>query len=247
MKAIEIYGPPLAPPVDYACWTLDRMGVSYTKAPGAAGISAIRSLRNNVPIEPPLILADGTAHGGFRNTLAFLHGSLNAKAPQPQPDPNPALVEMIFKHLFGQAVRCFYRDMLRTPDTLVPMSTQGVPSWHRWAVTYAYPIWARVLTGGLRLDEVAPEKDMSDIELAFSRISDELGDRRFLAGDSPGSDDVFFAAVASPIILPPDHPVEMPDMSALPASFRGKVEAFRDTKAGALALRTYASRQVGTK
>lgn len=239
---IEIHGPPLAPPVDYACWTLDRLGIPFKMVPSAAGISAIRSFRNGVPIEPPLILADGTAHGGFRNTLAFLSGVQNTSASRLSHTPSPAIQDMLFKHLFGQAVRCFYREMLTAPETLVPMSTQGVPAWNRWVVRYVYPLWARVLGRGLRLQEMSSEKDLADIEISFDRIAEMLGDRAFLAGEGPGADDVFFATVASPIILPDSHPVAMPDLSALPASFSSQVQAFRDTTAGQLALRTYAAR-----
>lgn len=242
MQTIEIHGPPLAPPVDYARWTLDRLGIPYKMVPSAAVISAIRSYRNNVPIEPPLILAEGRAHGGFRNTLAFLSEVQNTDASSLSLTPNPALVELLFKQLFGQAVRCFYRKMLTAPETLVPMSTQGVPAWNRWVVRYAYPVWARVLGRGLRLQEMSSEKDLADIEIAFNRIEEMLGDRVFLAGDVPGADDVFFATVASPIILPGSHPVAMPDLSALPAPFRSQVQAFRDTTAGQLAFRTYAAR-----
>lgn len=239
---IEVYGPPLAPPVEYARWMLERMELPHRFAPAAAGLSAIRSNRLKVPIELPLMLVDGNPHGGFRTCFALLHDSLNARAPKPQHRPEAALADDLFASLFTQTVRCFYRDMLGCPRTLKPMSTQGVPVWHRWFVKGAYPIWRWVLARGLKLGTTDAAADEQSIQGVFARIAGNLGGQPYLGGAAPGADDFLFAVVASPIILPPGHPVPMPDLAALPASFRATVERYRAMPAGQLALRIYAHR-----
>ena len=239
---IEIYGPPLAPPVDYARWTLDRMGMSYRMVPAAAVVSALRSSRMKVPIEPPLMLHGRNPVGGFRTSYALLHDAINADAQHPLPAPDPEFAEDLFATLFTQAVRCFYREMLAYPMLLKPMSTMGVPAWHRWAVKGGYPIWRTILAKGIKLDTTDAATDNASMTAAFDRVAVRLGDSPFLAGETPGADDILFAVMASPVILPTAHPVAMPDVQSLPFAFRSIVERYRALPAGALAQRAYAHR-----
>lgn len=239
---IELYGPPLAPPVEYARWMLDRMGHRHDFVASAAGLSAIRSALLEVPIEPPLLLLDGKPYGGFRTTLTLLHERLSPVAPHPVPRPDPVFTDEMFASLFGQAVRCFYRYMLQAPEILKPMSTNGVPAWNRWVVSCAYPLWRSVLAGGLKLDRVDAASDDRAMQKAFAGVAARLGDNPYLGGTAPGADDLLFAVVASPILLPPGHPVPMPDLTALPPAFRQTVQRFRALPAGEMAMRTYQHR-----
>lgn len=239
---IEVYGPALAPPVEYSRWMLERMGVSFCFEPAAAGISAFRSWREKVPIELPLILVDGKPHGSFRHAFALVHGTLNAGAQNPQSAPDPMLAEDLFGSLFTQAVRCFYRTMLGTPEILKPLASRDAPMLHQWIIKGVYPLWRSVMTKGLKLDTVDAMADLAAIDGAFARVSERLRDRAFLNGDVPGADDRFFAVVASPVILPPGHPVPLPAVETLPDPLRSIILANRATPAGQLALRTYDSR-----
>lgn len=244
---IELYGPPLAPPVEYARWMLARMGYRLDFVASAAGLSAIRSARLKVPIEPPLLLLDGAPYGGFRTSLALLHDRLSPIAPHPVAKPDPTFTDDLFATLFGQAVRCFYRDMLQAPKVLKPMSTTGVPAWNRWVVTCAYPLWRRVLAGGLKLNSMDAASDDRSMQQAFARVASRLGDMPYLGGTAPGAEDFLFAVMASPIILPNGHPVPMPDLTALPPAFQVTVERFRALPAGQLAIRIYQHRSVHQK
>jgi hypothetical protein len=228
--------------VEYARWMLERMELPHAFTPAAAGLSAIRSSRMKVPIEPPLVLVDGRPHGGFRNSFALVHDVLNARAPRPQAKPDPALAEDLFGSLFTQAVRSFYRPMLQHPQVLKPMSTRGVPAWNRWVVHGAYPLWRWVLEKGLKLGTSDQAVDDRSMQAVFARIADRLGGDPFLDGVAPGTNDILFAVIASPILLPPGHPVVMPVLAALPPTFRATVEHFRGLPAGKLALRIYAHR-----
>jgi len=244
---IEVHGPPLAPPVEYVRWMLLNMERPFEYAPAAAGLSAIRSSRLKVPIEPPSMLVAGNPHGGFRTCFALLHDTLNSTAPRPQPKPDAVFSDDLFSTMFTQAVRCFYRDMLACPRVMKAMSTQGVPAWHRWFVKGAYPIWRWVLARGLKLGTTDAAVDDQSLQDGFARIAARLGPQPFLGGTAPGADDILFAVVASPIILPPGHPVPMPDLAALPPQFRATVERYRATPAGQLALRVYAQRNAATR
>lgn len=240
---LEVYGPPLAPPVEYTRWTLARMGIPYRFEPAAAGISAFRSWLNKVPIELPLILVDGQPHGSFRQAFALLHDVLNATAPNPQAKPDPAFAEDLFSHLFSPGVRCFYATMLSTPQMLKPLATHGVPMLHRLIIKGAYPLWRSVMTKGLMLDTTDRAADKATMDAMFARVAERLGNASFLGGAAPGADDFLFAACASPVILPPGHPVTLPPVDTLPDPLRSTITAYRQTAAGQLALETYHCRE----
>ena len=242
---IEVYGPPLAPPVEYTRWTLARMSIDFTFTPAAAGISAFRSRSNGVPIELPLILVDGKPYGGFRAAIALLHDVLNDKAAAPVPKPDPVLAEDFVAHLFGPSVRCFYATMLSAPALLKPLATHGVPALHRWTINGAFPLWRAVMKKGLGLDTIDRATDKAALDGVFARVAERLGTADFLGGDQPGTDDILFAACASPVILPPGHPVQLPPVDTLPEPLRSIIAGYRRTAAGLLAMRVYQHRAAG--
>lgn len=239
---ICIYGPPLAPPVEYARWTLDRMGVPYRFERAAAGLSAFRSWRLGVPIELPLLTVDGKPHGGFRTAYEQMHGPIAAIAPRPEPMLNSAFVDDLMTHAFGPSVRSFYRVMLQHPGLLKPIATAGMPLSHRLFIDNLFSIWRWMMTGGLNLKRTFATSDLASIGGAFERVASRLNGGAFLGGDTPGGEDILFSVIASPIILPPDHPEPLPLVDHLPNPLRDQVRAFREMAAGQLVMRVYASR-----
>ena len=120
---IQVYGPPLAPPIELSRWMLERLGIPYEFSPAAAGLSALRSWQRNVPIELPLLTVDGVPTGGLRPSYALITGPVAAAHGKPPLNVDPAFAEMVFSGLFGPGVRTFYWHMLPCPRVLSPMAT----------------------------------------------------------------------------------------------------------------------------
>jgi hypothetical protein len=154
--AIHVYGPAMAPPVEYTRWTLDRMAVPYRFERAAAGLSAFKSWRLRVPIELPLLMIDREPHGGFRAAYEELHGRIAGMSPRPEPRLDPVRVDDLMANAFGQAVRCFYRTMLGHPELLKPLATDQMPFLHRFFIERFYPVWRWMMTKGLKLDATSP-------------------------------------------------------------------------------------------
>ncbi|WP_431281895.1 hypothetical protein ACQW02_21215 [Humitalea sp. 24SJ18S-53] len=239
--AILLYGPPLAPPVELSRWLLDRLAIPYRFETAAAGLSAIRSRREKVPVELPLLTWNGEASGGLRAAFDRITGPIAAAHAVVVPGFDAEFVGQMVASLFGPAVRSFYRHMLPRPDLLKPLATAGVPVPHRVAIQLAYPAWRWVMAKGLNLASHAPDADVASIGDAFAQVEARLADARFLGGDQPGIDDLLFAVLASPVLLPPEHPVRLPPLDTLPAPLGALITRFRHSRAGELALRTYAS------
>ena len=98
----------------------------------------------------------------------------------------------------------------------------------------------KVIQRGLNITPDGVERSLAKIDDAFARIGALLRDgRRYLAGDRFTAADLTFAALAAPVLLPPQLDVGLPPREmfgpALP-----QIDAWCATAAGAFALRMFA-------
>jgi glutathione S-transferase len=87
-----------------------------------------------------------------------------------------------------------------------------------------------------------PEQAYSRLqtEQVFSAVSDRLGDgRKYLLGEMFSAADITFAALAAPVINPPEFSSLMPALEEAPQELATIINEFRLTPAGAFALRLY--------
>ena len=81
---------------------------------------------------------------------------------------------------------------------------------------------------------------MQDIEEVFALVERELATgQKYLVGDSLTAADLTFAALASPVLRPPNHPFYDSSLFKLSAESASKIKALRATPAGELVLRIY--------
>ena len=95
-----------------------------------------------------------------------------------------------------------------------------------------------------RFYNITPEtKDaaLNDIREVFATVSKELNSgKQYLVGDRLSAADITFAALASPILRPPNHPIYNSELSKILSPERlSVVEELRSTPAGELAMRMY--------
>jgi cytochrome P450 len=233
----------MAPPVELQRWLLQSRNIPYEYRPRAAGLHALASRRNKVPIELPLILTPAGPVGGLRPSLAWFDEMRPEREALVPDRGHRALVDRLTASLFGAAVKSFYHHMLTVPGVLVPAAIAGTPLFDRVTVRLLRPLWVRTLRLGLGLADFDPAAAEARIDEAFASVEAALaGSGSFLAGDAPGDADIIFAVLASPVILPHGHPAGLPADGDLPPRFRALVERCRARPAGALAQRVYDSR-----
>lgn len=151
-----------------------------------------------------------------------------------------ALEDQLDIHLGPATRRWGYFHLLPRKD-LDHVITRGVPSWQKVALKATRPVAVGLLKRGLKIDAAGAERSRLKIEEAFALINAILGDgRRYLVGDRFSVADLTFASLASPVLLPREHPFGLPPPEDFPEAARTQIEAWRATPAGQFALRIYA-------
>jgi glutathione S-transferase len=154
-------------------------------------------------------------------------------------------IEDDFDNHFGPATRRWGYYYLLPNHDADPHITVGVPRWEKSLLKVARPLAVRFLKRGLKIDTAGMERSKKKINETLSRVDEVLRDgRRFLTGDRFTVADLTFAALAAPILLPAEHPVQKFDVDLFPDEARAQIDQWRHTRAGQFGLRLYADERV---
>ncbi|MEO7091968.1 MAG: glutathione S-transferase family protein [Polyangiales bacterium] len=144
-------------------------------------------------------------------------------------------------HKLGPATRRWAYFHLMPRKDLDHVITRGVPSWQVIALKAVRPIAVGLLKRGLKIDAAGVERSRKKIEDVFADVAARLADgRRYLMGERFTVADLTFASLASPVLLPREHPFGLPQPEEFPAEPRAQIEAWRASVAGAFGMRLYA-------
>jgi cytochrome P450/glutathione S-transferase len=236
---------PVSPYCELARWVLDRQGIPYVEechTPLCSGMATRKYGGNVVPVldTGETVLLDARAVVDY----------YEARAPQnlklyPCDAAAEADARQLFNFLFdtfGVAARAWAcACMLPERGVMISLCVKGVPWWERLGASIFYPWMAGKLRRSFGLQSNTISEQQPVIEAALSRIEERLADGRpFLMGDEITAPDLAFAALAAPILLPPQCGGPKPSFDRLPAAMRSAIEGWRKRPAGQFALRLYA-------
>jgi glutathione S-transferase len=232
-----------------ARWALDRAGVRYDEDGHLPLFHYVANFRaGGKRTVPTLVVDDGGKKTVVRDSTDIIAWA-DAQKPGcliPLAGADEALaIEDDFDNHFGPATRrwgYYYLLPNRDNDKLI---TVGVPRWEKSLLKVARPFAVRFLKRGLKIDDAGKERSEKKIDDTLERVGDVLRDgRRFLTGDRFTVADLTFAALAAPILMPREHPVQRFDVELFPDEARAKIDQWRHTRAGQFALRLYADERI---
>jgi glutathione S-transferase len=226
-----------------ARWALDRVGVAYAEHGHLPLFHYVESMRAGSSRTVPVLVDGKTVVKDSTDIIAWADakrpGSLIPVA-RPQAKELLEIEDDLDNHFGPHTRRWGYWFLLpnRASDAHI---TVGVPRWEKSILPVVRPLAVRMLARGLKIDAAGVERSRVKIEATFDRVEQIIGDgRRYFAGDRFTVADLTFAALAAPIVLPPNHPIQTFGLELFPDEARAQIERWRDRPAGQFALRLYA-------
>jgi glutathione S-transferase len=233
-------------PISHYCekarWALERAGIDYEEQPHLPALHRVAVRRAGGGLTAPVLVCEDGVIGESSDIVVYADARV---APEHRVVPDdPALAAEAraladdFDERLGPHTRRWVYFQLRGRRELVTESiTAGVPAWQRrtFALTYA-PINFVVH----RILKITPET-VKESEDAFDEVFAEVGERladgrRFLVGERFSIADLTFAALAAPLVIPPEYGVRLPAVDRLPPEMAAVVREHQEHPAGAHAL-----------
>ncbi|HEV8322370.1 MAG TPA: glutathione S-transferase N-terminal domain-containing protein [Myxococcota bacterium] len=230
-----------------ARWALERAAVPYVEdahLPLAHWIwSVAAGGGRTVPVlvtADRRVLRDSTDILHFADALAPADRRLYPAAPAARREADE-LEDRFDVHLGPHTRRLAYFHLLPERALLLGLLHPTVGRIERALVRPLFGAVSFLLRRGLDITPVTADRSRGRILAVLDEVGVLLGDgRRFLAGDAFTAADLTFAALAAPMLAPPEYGAPLPRLEDLPPEMRADVERFRAHPAGAFALRLYA-------
>jgi glutathione S-transferase len=233
---------PLSHYCEKARWALDRAALPYREAAHAPLFHFLATKRHAGGSVPVLVHG---ANNFTDSTKILMHvDSLCGEELYPL---DPALrsevvaLEELFDTKLGPHVRRWaYSHLLSQPKLLRTIWSSGVPRFEANVLTMLAPLVRRLVRSAYGVTPQGGQRSLERIDEVFREVEQVLRHgKRFLVGDRFSAADLTFAALAAPLLLPPECRAAHPALEVVPAAMREEILRLRETDAGRFALRLF--------
>jgi glutathione S-transferase len=170
----------------------------------------------------------------------------NAKLYPTEPELRQQVEELeeLFDNKLGVASRLWAYSYLKNESNFMQVAwSKNVPFRERIFFPIVFPFMQKLLQNIYRITPESGAEAYEEIQTIFDKVGELLSDGRgYLVGDRLSVADITFAALAAPVIAPPEHPIKRTKSQDLPPQMICDMNALRQTPAGAYALRLYRER-----
>jgi glutathione S-transferase len=218
------------------CPLLHRLAVRRTGGRGSVPVLAVEG--GPALDDSPLIVQYADEHATADRKLL--------PAPGPARDEFLALERHLDVEFAPHVRRLIYFHVLPRRNQTLELFRVDTPAGEQGVARLAFPLIRALMKRFMRIDERGMRRSQEAVRRVFDAIADRLRDGRpYLLGDRFGAADIAFAAFASPMVLPPEHPKVQVALDSLPAPLAAEIRTSREHPAGLYALRTYRERRAG--
>jgi glutathione S-transferase len=236
-------------PISHFCekarWALDRAGIDYVEQPHLQFIHLIAARRagggRTVPV---FVTAAGEVLAESADILRWTNGYLPPERrlyPDGELGAEAAALEARLDAGLGPDGRLWmYHETLPVIHEMGKWALAGIPRWERRAFRVAGPLVDPAIRRYLGIDAPAAAAAIGRVRRVFDEIAARLSDgRRFVCGERFTAADLTFAALAAPMLLPPQYGSPLPPPEAMPDVMAREVLRLRSHPAGVFADRLY--------
>jgi glutathione S-transferase len=227
-----------------ARWALERAGIEYVEDAHAPILHYAATLGRGQRTTPLFI----TPHGTIRNSTAilrhadkFVDSSRRLFPTEPSDLGEVEALEELFDKTLGPATRRLaYFHVIDDRELFRRIVEARIPRAERVLLRLGQAGIVQILRRGLRLDAERVARSERRTFAVFDEVDRRLARSvRYLVGDRFTAADLTFAALAAPVLLPPEYGWPLPAFEEAPPALRALVERFRSRPAGTFALRLY--------
>jgi glutathione S-transferase len=236
-------------PISHYCekarWALDRTGVAYRERAHLQIFHRVAVRRAGGGTTAPVFVRGGRVFAESAEIVA----AADAEAPAERrlfPDDAAvaeearALQSDFDARLGPHGRRWMYNGLRGRRDIALAYACTGVPAWQRRALPVVYPVAARTIDRVLDITPAGAAESEAIVHTVFDEVAARLGDGRpYLCGERFTAADLSFAALAAPVLMPPEYGVPLPTPEELPPTMAATVREFRAHPAGAFALKMF--------
>jgi glutathione S-transferase len=226
-----------------AAWALDRAQFSYEYQALAPGFHRAAIRKAGGKGSAPALIHAGGILDDSTDILAWVQGQPGSPfLPYPEGCGAEALAwEERFDADLGPHTRRFaYHHMLPHKDLLAPALTEGIPAGQARLVRWIWPLLVVSFRRSMRIDAEGAARSAAKIRIVFDAVAERLTDGRpYLCGEQFSAADLSFAALAAPVLLPPEYGPTLPTLESLPGTVAESLREFREHPAGKFGLRIY--------
>jgi glutathione S-transferase len=236
-------------PISHYCekarWALDRAGIAYRERAHLQVLHWIPVSRAGGNKTAPVLIWGDRVFADSADIVA----EASAKAPPDRglyPDDPAAAAEVrtlqgsFDARLGPEGRRWMYNALRGHRDIAVAYGCTGVPAWQRWALPFAYPVATRIIDRYLDVTPATAARSEAAVRATFDEVAGRLSDGRpYLCGERFSAADLTFASLASPLLMPPEYGVPLPQPEELPVAMAATVRELREHPAGAHALKMF--------
>jgi glutathione S-transferase len=247
MRLITI---PLSHYCERARWALDRSGTPYVEDQHLQMFHIRQVRRAGGRHTVPLLV---TPEGPLTDSAEIVAYADRRSPPERRLYPDDAAARQQVEDLerqhaseFGVATRRWaYHRLLPHRRLLGKYNGGGAPLHERVALRIAFPFAKREVSRYLKIDDETAAKGREVALQVFDSVAERLADGRpYLTGDAFTAADLTFAALAAPMLFPPEYAarqrrIALPAIDELPAALAEEVAELRAHPAAAFVLRVY--------
>jgi glutathione S-transferase len=238
-------------PISHYCekvrWALTKLQIPYIEEPHMPPFH--RFITNRIGSKTtPVLITETSIFTDSTDILRYLDKIAPTDAKLYPTDKNLCQqveeLEDLFNQQLGPATRRWgYFYTMNDYETIKNVWCHGVPLIEKALFPIMFPVMQKVVQKSFNITPESAAQAYEQTKNIFAKVSELLADgRTYLVGDNFSAADITFAALATPVLQPSEHPIKRHGLQKLPPKMVSEIKAFRETLAGAFALRLYKDR-----
>jgi glutathione S-transferase len=232
---------PISSYAEKARWALEYLQIPFQELPHMPPFHR-RATKKYGGTSVPVLVTDTGAATDSTDILRYLDRLYPEQLYPIDPQLQSLITELenLFNRTLGVHTRRWGYSYALTPKLIYPRWTLGVPIWEKLLFPILFPTMRSKVKDLVDITETSAAESYREVEIVFDRVTQVLSDgRKYLLGDRFSAIDITFAALAAPIIQPPEHPVSTVVMELLPTQMQVEIRKSQATPAGEFGLRMY--------